>query len=86
MPGTLVRNSGENVNKIDTIPPFKGLYLEQNITEVIKQKYFILLRAMKEANKGMRKQKGTGVGTYIKQETKIQKSPSEEVTLNRPQR
>lgn len=41
---------------------------------------------MKEANKGMRKQKGTGVGTYIKQETKIQKSPSEEVTLNRPQR
>ena len=30
----------------------------------------------------MRKQKGMVVGTYIKQETKHQKSPSEEVTLN----
>lgn len=37
---------------------------------------------MKEVNKGMRKQKGTVVGTYIKHETKRQKSPSEEVTLN----
>lgn len=37
---------------------------------------------MKEANKGMRKQKGMVVGTYIKKETKLQKSPSEEVTLN----
>ena len=50
--------------------PLWAYILEENVTEVNRQNDFILLRAMKEANKRMRKQKGMGVGTYIKWETK----------------